>query len=132
MGQCNCADSKEEQARIEIQTRNTDQIAKDPKFANKLLNSPLEEDPTLFSNSNKSTTGYYDSSAPRQDARKLDSIPDYSNPYTQETIRKLGPFVYDMDTPEYQKLPELGPYELDNSSVYIGQWKDSIRHSKGK
>ena len=33
---------------------------------------------------------------------------------------------------EDKKLPFLDPHELENGSIYIGQWKNGLRHGKGK
>ncbi|WP_372937634.1 hypothetical protein [Seonamhaeicola sp.] len=46
-------------------------------------------------------------------------------------MERLGPFKY---TEHFDDLDiaELGPYEFDNGAVYIGQWKNGLRHGKGK
>ena len=65
--------------------------------------------------------------------RPLTSVPDYSNPETRATEKKLGAFVYDVAQSESDgKLEERGPFELDNGAIYIGQWsKDGVRHGRG-
>ena len=43
----------------------------------------------------------------------------------------MGKFQYpsEIDDPD---IIELGPYEFENMAVYIGQWKNGLRHGKGK
>mmetsp|Transcript_23481 Transcript_23481/g.20409 ORF Transcript_23481/g.20409 Transcript_23481/m.20409 type:complete len:198 (+) Transcript_23481:701-1294(+) len=65
-------------------------------------------------------------------ATLLDSMPNYSNPNTMATLQRIGAFDYNNDEPEDNDLPRLGPYELENSAVYIGQWKKGLRHGRGK
>jgi len=47
-------------------------------------------------------------------------MPNISNPNFEATLQKFGPFKYENDDPEDKDLPELGPYELKNSTFYIG------------
>ena len=60
-------------------------------------------------------------------ATEITQIPNYSNPNTIIAIQKAGPFIYDQDDPVDQILPSLPPFELENSAVYIGQWKNGLR-----
>ena len=50
----------------------------------------------------------------------------------QQVVAKLGEFKYIY--PEFNDLNAvtLGPYQLENQSVYIGQWKNKLRSGKGK
>ena len=127
MGNCNCNCTDPETN--EMQTNNRTLSTNEHKLAHRMLKNAVEEDPSLLTDGNKkngygSTQGStYDQNAPRPDAIKLTTIPDYSNPYTSETMKKLGPFVFDNDDPSDANLPEFGPYEIENNSVYIGQWK---------
>ena len=61
--------------------------------------------------------------------KPVDKMPNYSNPATLETDKKMGPFKYDApDSPSFQNLIGRGPYELDNGAVYVGEWtKDGQR-----
>lgn len=45
---------------------------------------------------------------------------------------KLGPFAYTFATFDDNEAVILGPYELENNSVYVGQWKNGLRHGRGK
>jgi hypothetical protein len=65
--------------------------------------------------------------------RPLTSVPDYSNPETRATEKKLGAFVYDAQPVDADgELEDRGPFELDNGAIYIGQWnKDGVRHGRG-
>ena len=64
-----------------------------------------------------------DSHAPASSyAKPLDTIPNYSNPNTLATLQVVGDYQYRNDEPGDFDLPFLGPYELENGSVYIGQW----------
>lgn len=69
------------------------------------------------------------------DLSLINEIPDYSNPSTQTTIKKLGEFAYNVPreySREFQDLPFYGPVFIDDRSIYNGQWKNSKRHGKGK
>ncbi|EGR33581.1 protein kinase domain protein [Ichthyophthirius multifiliis] len=44
----------------------------------------------------------------------------------------LGTFEYDEDNEEDKNLPEYGPYQFRNDSIYIGQWQNGNRHGRGK
>ncbi len=60
-------------------------------------------------------------------------VPDYSNPETRATELKLGPFKFEKPAGEDDRdLLEKGPYELDNSAIYIGHWnKTGLREGTG-
>ena len=61
-------------------------------------------------------------------------MPDHSNPATRETEERLGPFIFDQEqnSPRDAELVTRGPYELDNGSIYHGQWtKEGLREGKG-
>jgi len=58
--------------------------------------------------------------------------PKYSNPNTEQTLSKVGKFNYNCPNLEDSSLPQLGPYELENNAVYIGQWKLGARHGRGR
>lgn len=71
--------------------------------------------------------------APNEEvAKKIDQVPVYDNIATKKSYDKCGEFVYDQDTDEDKTLPKLGPYEFDNSAIYVGQWKNGQRHGRGK
>lgn len=67
-------------------------------------------------------------------AKMLNEMPNYSNQATRHSEKQAGPFKYDeVFHQEYQEGIILrGPYELDNGSVYQGQWsRDGLRHGRG-
>jgi hypothetical protein len=66
-------------------------------------------------------------------AKMLSTMPDFSNLRTMSTEQQLGPFNYDQDGQfAGEELLLRGPYELDNGSVYQGQWsKDGLRQGRG-
>ncbi|CAD8195671.1 unnamed protein product [Paramecium pentaurelia] len=70
--------------------------------------------------------------APNDRVRKIEKVPDFLTDRTRQVLEKLDEFVYDQDQEEYKDLPHLGPYEFENGSVYIGQWKNGQRHGRGK
>ena len=75
----------------------------------------------------------YPPSAHRPPGRELAEVPDFSNAETRATELRLGAFKYEK-SPEKEDytLGERGPYELDNSAVYIGQWSNmGMRHGRG-
>ena len=43
----------------------------------------------------------------------------------------MGPFSYRCDDKE-NVLPHWGPTEIEPNVFYEGQWKNSLRHGKGK
>lgn len=48
-------------------------------------------------------------------------------------MEKLGNFKYpELKDKDLEKLPTLGPFELENGAIYLGQWKQGSRHGKGK
>jgi hypothetical protein len=55
---------------------------------------------------------------PSHIATLVSFIPDQSNPEIKATLDKLKPFEYEEDSPEDKNLPNLGPYQLENSSFY--------------
>lgn len=55
---------------------------------------------------------------PSHIATLVSFIPDQSNPEIKATLEKLKPFEYEEDSPEDKNLPNLGPYQLENSSFY--------------
>ena len=65
-------------------------------------------------------------------AKQIREVPNYNNIAAQSTYDKIGEFNYDQNHQEDSHLPKLGPYEFDNGAVYIGQWKQGVRHGKGK
>ena len=69
---------------------------------------------------------------PPEVAHKIDSVPNYFNESTKQTLEKLEPFVYDEDLDENQGLPNLGPYECENQTVYVGQWRNGKKNGRGK
>lgn len=66
-------------------------------------------------------------------AKMLTEIPNYSNQATRQSERQAGPFKYDEDRRhESEDLITRGPYELDNGSVYQGQWsREGLRQGRG-
>lgn len=65
-------------------------------------------------------------------ATLLSEMPPINNSKTEEVYEKLGPYKYPtFNDPEMSSLPKLGPYEFDNDSVYLGQFKRGLRHGQG-
>lgn len=59
-------------------------------------------------------------------------MPDMLNPKTKEMLEKLGPFDYDkFNIPEYGG-DEIGPIQMENDTVYVGQLKNNLKHGRGK
>mmetsp|Transcript_18560 Transcript_18560/g.16162 ORF Transcript_18560/g.16162 Transcript_18560/m.16162 type:complete len:203 (+) Transcript_18560:286-894(+) len=70
---------------------------------------------------------------PSELAEQINNIPDYSNPNTNATKEKLGPFVFDADQDGDSQLPYLPPYQFkENSAIYKGQWYNGMRHGRGE
>ena len=65
-------------------------------------------------------------------AKPIKEVPNYNNQAAQATYNKIGEFVYDQDEDDDKQLPRLGPYEFENGAVYIGQWRQGVRHGRGK
>jgi hypothetical protein len=64
---------------------------------------------------------------------KKEIFPEITNHYVLDALKKKGPFIFKMkQTPEDKSLPVLGPYLLENDIVYLGQWKNGMRHGEGK
>eukprot|EP01016_Furgasonia_blochmanni_P028770 TRINITY_DN3026_c0_g1_i1.p1 TRINITY_DN3026_c0_g1~~TRINITY_DN3026_c0_g1_i1.p1 ORF type:complete len:495 (+),score=24.96 TRINITY_DN3026_c0_g1_i1:64-1548(+) len=64
-------------------------------------------------------------------ARPINAVPDFFNPHLAKIKAKLGPFSYESPDPSLKDLPTLGPHEYDNGAVYVGQWKNGLRHGRG-
>lgn len=57
----------------------------------------------------------------RPSAKEIKEVPDYSNPATRQTEKRLGKFKYDtVESASARNLVERGPYELDNGAIYVG------------
>ncbi len=71
---------------------------------------------------------------PAKFARPLTNEPNYLNHVTSETLKKRGPFK--PEQADLQGIQEetvtLPPYEMENGSVYTGQWRLGLRHGFGK
>nr|CAD55810.1 p38 protein [Tetrahymena thermophila] len=65
-------------------------------------------------------------------ATTIDTEPDYTNNATKNTLQKCGDFIYDCPQYDDAEAVELGLYQLENGSVYKGQWKNGMRHGRGK
>lgn len=66
-------------------------------------------------------------------ATLIDKFPDIANSQVLAAYKKNGPFKFTVQQlPEDENLPVLGPYQIENDIVYIGQWKNGVRHGKGK
>lgn len=59
----------------------------------------------------------------------LKTIPNFNNEKALETLKKLGPFKY--PDPEFDSI-KMQPYQFDNGSIYLGQWKYGMKHGLGK
>lgn len=68
-------------------------------------------------------------------AKKLEKLPEMLSLEAKTQLMKFGPYlsVRDFDgSEEESKTIHLEVYELEDGSVYCGQWRDSKRHGKGK
>ena len=145
-GNCNCRNNEAEN---ELDTAREPEkfegvaLKTNTRLNQKLVNQPIEEDPMLLANNTERqptsafTQRNYDKptrglESLRPDVVILDRMPDFSNPSTRETIKKLGGFRYDGKEREEHGLQEYGPVEFENNCVYIGQWKNTLKHGKGK
>ena len=66
-------------------------------------------------------------------AKQITEMPDYTNEATRATEKEIIPFTYDDDESRCDlDLITRGPYELDNRSIFKGQWsKEGLRHGRG-
>jgi hypothetical protein len=67
-------------------------------------------------------------------SKEIAGFPALNNPRTEQVQKRLGYFVLpdSVSLKEFEGLPELGPYELENDSVYLGQWKYGLRFGIGR
>lgn len=66
-------------------------------------------------------------------AKLISETPPTNNPNSEHVLNQLGPYKYpDHKDPELDELPFLGPFELENEAIYYGQWKNGLRHGKGR
>ena len=55
------------------------------------------------------------------------------HPRVAEVEQRIGPFKYEQfATPEVSGLVTLGPYRYKNGATYTGQFKDGLRHGRGR
>jgi hypothetical protein len=63
-------------------------------------------------------------------------MPQITNYKSLQTLKRIGDFDYDskpdLSPAADDDLITLGPYELDHKAVFEGQWKNGLRHGKGK
>ena len=88
-----------------------------------------------FRNIRQGSRGVIDSNGKeiqKPTCKKVDIIPDYSNPETKATEQRLGPFKYEDPSDMEKDLESKGAFELDNEAIYVGQWsKAGLRHGRG-
>jgi hypothetical protein len=65
-------------------------------------------------------------------AKPLNEEPVFQNDATKSMYEKLGSYVFNHQEFDDSEAVKLGPHELENFSVYIGQWKNGVRHGRGK
>ncbi|EGR32220.1 p38 protein, putative, partial [Ichthyophthirius multifiliis] len=58
-------------------------------------------------------------------------FPNFQNEKGKKTLIEQGEFIFDEDEQGNSNLPKLGPYQFENGSIYIGQWKEGQRHGHG-
>lgn len=63
--------------------------------------------------------------------KKLKEFPTVKNPGFDEVEKKKGKFVYDYEPLENHELPFFGAYEMEDGSVYEGQWEFGKRQGRG-
>lgn len=67
-----------------------------------------------------------------QKAMKVSVFPVPENPGLSSIEQKKGKFQFEENQAEEANLPVLGPYMLKDGVVYEGQWKNGMRHGRGK
>ena len=63
-------------------------------------------------------------------AKPITNVPNYLNDNSRTALDRFGEFKYAKE--EDKSLPYLEPYESENGAIYIGQWKNGLRHGRGK
>jgi hypothetical protein len=61
-------------------------------------------------------------------ARLLQSMPTLNNIRVESTYRKIGRYQFIRKDTINNSLPVLGPFELNNGAIYIGQWKYGTKY----
>ena len=54
------------------------------------------------------------------EVRELDSVPDFTNPLSEATAKKLPQFVFEQEEKDDIELVKRPPVELENGAVYVG------------
>ena len=63
----------------------------------------------------------------------LGSVPDYSNPITLASEKKIGPFVYPPEQDDSVAKVLKNAVKLENNAIFIGEWNyKNERHGKGQ
>ena len=82
--------------------------------------SQQNKDPTVNEAFSKINEEQVNQHAPSSDvAKKIKEWPTISNAQVEQTLSNVG----EAKRKEEEGLPVLGPYELENGAVYLGQWK---------
>ena len=64
--------------------------------------------------------------------QEIDEVPEYANPATLLTEKKLGEYEYNYSLGDKVAVIPRKPVLLDNGAVYVGEWnQDNERHGKG-
>ncbi|KAL4461520.1 hypothetical protein ABPG74_016144, partial [Tetrahymena malaccensis] len=96
----------------------------------------------LYQNNNKSSPNLIKPQKTYQDknihipsskyATKIYNLPDYTNNTVKNILNKLGNYIYKYSQYDDKDAVKLGLYQLKNGDVYQGQWKNGLRHGRGK
>ena len=63
---------------------------------------------------------------------KIDTFPEMKNENVLKIIKSIGFLNLKIENSHFNNLPEMGPFQYIDKSVYLGQFKDGNRHGRGK
>ncbi|EGR27008.1 MORN repeat protein [Ichthyophthirius multifiliis] len=64
--------------------------------------------------------------------KKIEQFPSLKNQNVLEAIRLNGSLNFRMEDSYYNNIPEQGPFEYEDGSIYYGHIKEQQRHGRGK
>lgn len=64
--------------------------------------------------------------------KKIAAFPEFKNAKVLEAISKFGSYNIKQEDSYFNNIPEQGPFQYEDGSVYIGHMKDNRRYGRGK
>ena len=118
---------------VSIQPANIQEKLEKNQFENSRLGFHNIQTPSLY-HSQRISMEFQMNFTPK----KLVKFPKIKNMKVLETLAQKGIYnTSELNIPnnfkkEFESIPHLGPLQLENGSVYEGQWQNGLRHGQGR